>query len=89
MDFEWDKAKEAANRRKHGIDFRLAAEIFRAPDLVEIPDFRNDFSEPRFRAVGSIEGLVLVVAYTYRGDRIRIISARKATPRERKSHHSL
>ena len=67
MDFEWNTAKEQANRRKHGIDFRTAAKVF--------DDF-NTNSELRCNAIGLVDGRMLFVTHTLRGDVVRIISAR-------------
>jgi uncharacterized DUF497 family protein len=82
MDCEWDEAKAASNLRKHGIDFADAAGIFDDPFALSMPD--DDADEERCIAIGSdFLGRVLVVVYAYRGESIRVISARKATPTER------
>jgi uncharacterized DUF497 family protein len=81
--FEWDDHKNRANRRKHGISFEEAAKIFEGPVLSLDDD--SDPSEIRERSYGLIGGLVVAcVIHTERDDTIRIISARKATPNERK-----
>jgi uncharacterized DUF497 family protein len=77
MDFEWDDAKELANRRKHGVDFRTAARIFLDPYVIEFDD-RDAAGELRFNAIGLVDGRMLFVTYTTRGDVVRIISARGA-----------
>ena len=80
--FAWDKAKNAANIRKHGIDFADAIDVFNHPVLTLLDD-REDYSEERWVAIGWMQSLVGVVVYTERdGDVIRIISARKATTNE-------
>lgn len=82
MPFEWDKAKNALNIRKHGIDFADAKDVFNHPMLALLDD-REDYGESRWIAIGYIHTLVGVVIYTERvGDVIRIISARKATKNE-------
>lgn len=82
MRFEWDETKNAANIRKHGIDFADVTDIFNHP-MLAILDNREDYGEERWIAIGWIRTLVGVVAYTERhGDAIRIISARKATKHE-------
>jgi len=84
MEFEWDEDKRRANARKHGIDFADAATIFEGKTAV-IPDDRFDYGETRYLAFGLLKGQVIkiiVVAYTERGKRIRIISARKALKHE-------
>ena len=85
--FEWDNRKSAANLKKHGVDFADAETVFYDESAVTI---QGDFvGERRFITLG-IDALarILVVVYTWRGDRIRIISARKATPRERFQYES-
>lgn len=74
MAFEWDKAKRATNLRDHGVDFEDAALIFAGP-VIEADDTRVDYGEPRLRAVGQVEGEFFMVAYTWRGQNRRIISA--------------
>lgn len=82
MRFEWDDAKNAANIRKHGIDFADVTDIFNHPMLAMLDD-REDYGEARWIAIGWIHALIGVVVYTERqGDVIRIISARKATKHE-------
>ena len=72
MDFEWDTAKEQANRRKHGIDFRTAAKLFLDPYVIEFDDFDNS-GELRFNAIGLVDGRMLFVTYALRGDVVPII----------------
>jgi len=81
MSYEWDERKRRANVKKQGIDFIDVPEVFDG-DVVIIPDERFDYGEPRFIALGILRRLVVVVAYTERGENIRIISARKATKNE-------
>lgn len=85
MAFEWDARKNAANRRKHGIDFADAIRIFDGP-IVEGQDYR-EMKEIRIVAVGAIGLKIVTVVYTWRGDTCRIISARKATSSESKAYH--
>lgn len=81
--FEWDKEKNLANRRKHGISFEEAATIFDGP-VLSLED-EGDGSEVRERSYGLIGGVVVAcVIHTDREGVTRIISARKATPNERK-----
>ena len=80
MEFEWNEAKARANLRSHGVSFELARTVFRDPFAIERLDDRKDYGEPRFVIIGMAEGRVLLsVAYTERGEKIRIISARRAT----------
>ena len=83
LDFEWDNAKAEANFTTHGVGFRLAATVFSDPFAIERRDDRQDYGEERFVMTGMAEGNVLLfVAYTEREERIRIISARRATQHE-------
>ena len=84
---EWDPAKAAANRLKHGVAFEEAATVFFDPQATTYEDPDHSADEERFLIVGySTRERILVVTYMYRGDRIRIISARAATARERRTH---
>jgi hypothetical protein len=87
MRFEWDEKKNRANRQRHGIPFEIAQEVFRDPFCLIIND-RTVGKEQRCWAVGRLENLVIVVVvhvdYVEDGEEvIRLISARKATSRER------
>ena len=87
MRVEWDEKKSRLNRRKHGISFHLAQEVFGDPFRLTIED--RTAGEERFWTVGRLEKLlIVVVVHTIWDDRgeevIRIISARRATPRERR-----
>lgn len=85
--YEWDANKAAANLRKHGVDFADAATVFGDECAIRVRDQISSLDEDRFVILGSsVPGDLLVVVYTWRGERIRIISARQATPRERKSY---
>lgn len=85
LEFEWDSKKAAINLRNHGISFREASMVFRDAGSFTYDDAAHSHTEQRYVTLGmSDRGRVLVVAHTLRGDRIRIISARKATKSERK-----
>ena len=85
MEFEWDPAKAETNRNKHGVRFSDAVAVLFDPAALTIPDERTE--EERFVTVGGDAlGRVLVVVYTWRGNRIRLISARKATRREQQQY---
>jgi hypothetical protein len=82
--FEWDPAKAASNLKKHGVSFEEAVTVFADPLSLNLPDPLHSEDEQRFLVLGmSTSDRVLVVAYGERDDRTRIISARKATRRER------
>ena len=86
VEFEWDSAKAAANRRKHGITFEEAATVFLDEHATVFDDPDRASSESRFLLVGlSAASRMLIVVHVERADRIRIISARRATPRERRA----
>ena len=85
MIVEWDPRKAATNLRKHGVDFHEAAGVLDDPLSTTFPDPDHSLEETRFLTIGaSPSGRILVVAHTDRGDAVRLISARRATPRERK-----
>ena len=89
MEFEWDEAKAKANLRLHGVSFELAQTVFRDAFAVERLDDREDYGEDRFVIIGMATGQTLLfVAYTERNDRIRIISARRATQNEEADYFS-
>ena len=82
MQFEWDPNKAASSLRKHRVRFAEAMTVFEDEAMLTMPDETPD--EERFVALGlSSLGRLLVVAYTTRSERVRIISARKATRNER------
>jgi uncharacterized DUF497 family protein len=87
MEFDWDSAKNEANLKKHGISFDEAKHIFDGPTLTRLDD-RRDYSENREISLGALSpDVVLVVVHTERRDKIRLISARKASRRERKVYY--
>jgi uncharacterized DUF497 family protein len=89
VEFEWHDAKAEANLKAHGVDFELAKTVFKDPFAIERLDDREDYGEERFVLVGMAEGQVLLfVAYGEREERIRIISARRATQYEQDDYFS-
>ena len=87
VQFEWDEDKAAQNVAKHGVSFLTAAAIF-ANEIIERIDDREDFGELRFIALGRVATEIYRVAYTWRGERvIRIITAQKASKREREIYY--
>jgi uncharacterized DUF497 family protein len=86
MSYQWDSQKAAANWEKHGVDFADAVGVFEDEWALTIKEEYIE-DEQRFVTMGmDFLGRVLVVAYTYRGDTIRLISARAATKRERRTY---
>lgn len=80
MTFEFDSEKSAANKLKHGIDFREAQALWDDLDYIEIPAITAD--EPRFLVVGKINGRHWSGVITYRGGSVRIISVRRSRKEE-------
>lgn len=85
MEFEWDPSKAASNLAKHGVDFPTATKVFADSNMRVYADPRPR-GETRFRAIGTVITVILFVSYTMRGDVCRIISARRASRRERQSY---
>ena len=87
MVFEWDEARNQANIRKHGVGFETAQRIFGGPVLTWL-DERKDYGEVRHVSIGKVGNVaVVVVAHTDRDGRIRLISARPASRKERQAYH--
>ena len=87
MKFEWDEAKAAANKTKHNVSFEEAKALFTNPLAVIFDDPKHSEVEHREIIIGhSHENRLLLVSFTERSNRIRIISARRATRTERKDY---
>jgi len=87
LQFEWDPEKARSNVQKHGVTFDEASTAFRDPLSATIPDPLHSEDEDRFVLIGySHRERLLVIVHTYRSHRIRLISARPATKRERRRH---
>jgi hypothetical protein len=85
MEFEWNPDKAKLNLEKHGVSFQEAATVFNDPLSVTFPDPDHSIGENRYVIIGISQfGQLLVVAHTDRGEKVRIISARKATRQERR-----
>ena len=90
LTFEWDSRKARSNLAKHGVGFQEASTIFGDLLSLTIPDPEHSLSEERYITVGrAFSGKLLVVVHTERGDNIRIISARRASRRERKFYEKI
>ena len=86
---EWDPNKAASNLANHGISFEEAAIVFLDPLALTIPDPDHSIEEDRYITMGrSANDQLLVVVHTDRAGAIRLISAREATPRERRTYES-
>lgn len=87
LEFEWDPSKAAANYRRHRVRFEEAATAFGDPLSITIPDPDHSVGESRYILIGrSLLSRLLVVVHLERGTRIRLISARLATRRERRTY---
>ena len=85
MEFEWNPDEAALNFEKHGISFQEAATVFNDNLSVTFPDLAHSIAESRYVIIGvSRFGQLLVIAHTERGEKVRIISARKATLQEKR-----
>ena len=85
MEYEWDPEKAARNLRKHQVDFADTIAVFEDALALTVDDDCPD--EERFNTIGTdFLGRILVVSWTFRGNKIRVISARKATPSERRQY---
>ena len=86
MKFEWDENKNTINKQKHGLDFETAALVFNDERRIEIYDVEHSTEEDRYNTIGLVKD-VLFVVYTERREKIRLISARLATPTERSIYY--
>ena len=84
MEFEFDDAKDAANRAKHGVSLALGALVLETP-IGSMMDGRQDYGKPRINAFGLINGRLFVCTDTMRGEVYRIISVRKASRQEQRT----
>ena len=87
VEYEWDPEKDRINREKHDISFAEASTVFLDPLQITVHDERHSIGELRVRTIGyTTTNRLVVVAHTHREDRLRIITAREATPRERRQY---
>ena len=87
MDFEWDDTKSETNERKHGVSFAEAVSVFNDPLALTGYDPVHSEEEDRYITMGTSEaGRLLIVSHTDREDKVRLISAREASRRERKDY---
>lgn len=83
--FQWNARKNASNFAKHGIDFDEALEVFYGPHALRRSDRNN---EERWIAIGETDKRIVTVAFTYRGEEVRIISARRARRNEERTYRN-
>ena len=87
MEYEWNPEKDRINQRLHGVSFAEASTVFLDPLAATVPDNRFALEEFRFRTTGyTLTNRLIIVAHTDRDDRIRIISARAVTAKERRQY---
>lgn len=87
-DLEFDPSKQQKNLGKHGIDFELASTVLDDPYSLTLDDY-SDHNEERYFTVGiAINGQILVVNWTLRGDNLRLISARDASPQQKRDYYA-
>ena len=85
MEFEWDEDKNLGNIAKHKVNFIDIPTVFDDPFKVNYVDYKHNYNEARWNCIGyDKNGILFFVVYTYRDETIRIISARHATPKERR-----
>ncbi|MCD8249132.1 MAG: BrnT family toxin [Lachnospiraceae bacterium] len=89
MKFEWDEEKERININKHGIDFRTAVQVFLDENRIEIFDKLHSIKEDRYITIGAVGERVIIITlvYTARPGTTRVISARRATKKERNVYY--
>ena len=86
MVFEWDDEKNRINLRKHGVDFKDAAQVFFDDNRIEWFDEEHSDDEDRWQVIGMVNEILFVI-YTERDEKTRIISARKADKAERREYY--
>lgn len=87
MEFEWDPRKAAQNLRKHKVSFAEAATVLGDAMAITVYDPAHSIDEDRYITIGlSDRHRILMVSHADRGDRVRIISARELTRKERREY---
>lgn len=86
-DFAWDDDKAGRNWRDHAVTFEMARDAFQDPFAIEWEDTAQGRNEERHSMIAMVENRLLFVGYTIRYGKIRIITARKAEPHERRRYH--
>jgi len=86
LEFDWDHAKAQTNLRKHRVPFLKACEVFKDGSRLELADVSGDYGEERWIVLGRAGQKILSVVYTQRGQRIRLISARRADRNEQRTY---
>ena len=84
---EWDENKRQQTLKERGLDFSLAALVLSDPDIVQYIDNRKNYKEIRYIAYGLVYGEVLKLCYTWRGEKIRVISIHKIHKKEMEKYY--
>ena len=87
-EFEWDAAKAQANLRKHKVPFLIACESFKDDSRIDRSDSSGEYDEDRWIVLGRVGRTILSVVFTQRGERIRLISTRRANRNEQRIYWS-
>lgn len=87
MKIEFDTAKDAANREKHGLSLAFGARVFDDPEVLIIPTIRIGDEEERHKAVGVVDGKLYTAVHVWRDEVVRVISVRRSNDSEEKVCH--
>lgn len=88
MNYEWDERKRTVNLEKHGLDLTDAWKVFESSEKVTFPSLRTELAEVRWIDIAKVEGVVLFLVYTLRGNLVRCISYRPAKRTERRMYYA-
>lgn len=86
MIFDFDPAKDEANRRKHGVSLILGVRVFDDPGMAVMPTIREGDEEERYKAVGLVDGKIYTAVHVWRGTMVRLISVRRSNVGEQRNH---
>lgn len=87
MKIEFDTAKDAANREKHGLSLAFGVRVFDDLDVLILPTIRREDEEERHKAVGMVEGRLYTAVHVWRGETVRFISVRRSNDSEERAYH--
>jgi uncharacterized DUF497 family protein len=86
MKIECDSAKDASNRRKHGLSLSFGARVFDDPDLLVLPTIRDADEEERYKAIGLVDGKLYTAVHVWRDEAIRFLSVRRSNRSEEEAY---
>lgn len=87
MKIQFDEAKDAANRRKHGLSLAFGARIFDDPELLIISTIREGDEEERYKAIGLVDSKLYTAIHVWRGETVRFVSVRRSNENEEKAYY--